>query len=361
MIGKKQREQLNKIKVRVQELEAHLSSREARADYKLVREYNKELVKLGKVVNLYAEYEKLEGQQQQAKVLLKDKDADLRDLATHEYEESTRELEKMHAALIKMFQKKDENDARSVFMEIRPAAGGDEATIFVGDLVRMYQYYAERKDWVIEIVNLNPGEQGGHKLAVMTISGEDVYGHLKFESGTHRVQRVPKTETQGRLHTSTCTIAVLAEASPADDIEINKADLRIDTYRASGAGGQHINKTDSAVRITHLPTGMVVECQEQRSQHRNKEKALQLLQARLFMAGEEKRRQAETQLRRSLVGSGDRAEKIRTYNFPQNRVTDHRLPLTLYSLTDLMLGDMDPLIEPLMMEERTLLVGEMVL
>ena len=359
MIGAKERQEMSKARVRVGELESMLMDKKVLTDRIRMRDCKKELAKLEKILSLYDQYEKLEKQQRQAVALLKDKD--LGELAMQENEELTRLLEEKYAQLLLLFQKKDAADGRNVFMEIRPAAGGDESAIFAGDLLRMYQYYVEQKRWDSEIITLNASEQGGYKLVVMTIKGKDVYAHLKFESGTHRVQRVPKTETQGRVHTSTCTIAVLPEASDSDDIVINKADIRVDTFRASGAGGQHVNKTDSAIRITHLPTHIVVECQEQRSQHRNKEKAMEFLRARLLQREEERRRNEESRLRKSLVGRGDRAEKIRTYNFPQNRITDHRLSLTLYSLTDLMSGELDVLINPLLKEERALEIKETVL
>ena len=358
MISDAQRRYFQKIEARVQTLTTALGDEKTMANYNLVRDYNKELAKLEKVHRYYKEYERLEEQKAETKKLLKERDKDLQELASAETDRINNLLAELETTLTEISQARDENDDRNAFMELRSAAGGDESAIFVSDLLRMYQYYAEKRNWELEIVTAHPREQGGHRLIVMTVKGKDVFAHLKFESGTHRVQRVPKTETQGRLHTSTCTVAVFAEAAPTDNIKFNKTDLRIDTYRASGAGGQHINKTDSAVRITHLPTGITVECQEQRSQHRNKEKALELLSARLLQAEKEKRQREETRLRRSLVGSGDRAEKVRTYNFPQNRVTDHRLPLTLYSLGELMLGDMDPLIKPLVAGERSLLTEE---
>lgn len=245
---------------------------------------------------------------------------------------------------------KDPKDNNNVFLEVRAGTGGDEAAIFAGDLFRMYSRYAETQKWRVEIISANEGEHGGYKEVIANISGDGVYGKLKFESGAHRVQRVPETESQGRVHTSACTVAVMAEIPEAEAIEINPSDLKIDTFRASGAGGQHVNKTDSAIRITHLPTGVVVECQDERSQHKNKAKALSVLSARLQQAEDEKRAAAEASERRNLVGSGDRSERIRTYNYPQGRITDHRINLTLYRLNEVMSGELGAVIDPLVIE-----------
>jgi peptide chain release factor 1 len=245
---------------------------------------------------------------------------------------------------------RDPNDSRNIFLEIRAGTGGDEAAIFSGDLFRMYSRYAESRGWGIEIISERPGEHGGFKEVIARVSGKDVYARLKFESGAHRVQRVPETESQGRIHTSACTVAVLPEADALDEVEINKAELRIDTYRASGAGGQHVNKTDSAVRITHLPSGLVVECQDERSQHKNRARAMSLLASRLLASAQDKQQAEQAAQRRVLVGTGDRSDRIRTYNFPQGRVTDHRINLTLYKLEEVMQGDLDAVIEPLRQE-----------
>jgi peptide chain release factor 1 len=245
---------------------------------------------------------------------------------------------------------RDPHDDSNIFLEIRAGTGGDEAAIFAGDLLRMYSRYAETQGWRVEILSESPGEHGGYKEVITRIVGQGAYSRLKFESGTHRVQRVPKTEAQGRIHTSACTVAILPEVEEVDEIEINPAELKVDTFRASGAGGQHVNKTDSAIRITHLPSGIVVECQDERSQHKNRARAMSLLRAKLLSAEQEKRRAAEAQSRKLQVGSGDRSERIRTYNFPQGRVTDHRIDLTLYKLDDIMQGKLDDLIVPLMSE-----------
>jgi peptide chain release factor 1 len=254
---------------------------------------------------------------------------------------------------------KDPSDASNVFLEIRAGTGGDEAAIFSGDLFRMYHRYAEQKGWSVEIVSERAGDHGGYKELITRIAGEEVYAHLKFESGAHRVQRVPETESQGRIHTSACTVAVLAEIEEVDSVEIRKEDLRIDTFRSSGAGGQHVNTTDSAVRLTHLPTGIVVECQDERSQHKNRARAMSLLQAKLLSAEQESQRALQASERRSLVGSGDRSERIRTYNFPQGRITDHRINLTLYKLDEVVGGDLDSLIVPLRQEHQADLLAAM--
>lgn len=245
---------------------------------------------------------------------------------------------------------KDPKDDNNCYLEIRAGAGGDEAAIFAGDLFRMYSRFAERQGWRVSIVSCNDGEYGGYKEVIAKIDGEHVYGRLKFESGGHRVQRVPETESQGRVHTSACTVAVLPEVPEAEQIEINPSELKIDTFRASGAGGQHVNKTDSAIRITHLPTGLVVECQDERSQHKNRAKAMSVLSARLQAAEDERHRAAEQSTRRNLVGSGDRSERIRTYNYPQGRLSEHRINLTLYRLSEILEGDLDCVITPLVQE-----------
>ena len=253
----------------------------------------------------------------------------------------------------------DPNDAAKVFLEIRAAAGGDESAIFSGDLFRMYNKYAESKGWQVEIINRNDSEQGGYKEIIAKISGDRVFSQLKFESGAHRVQRVPETEAQGRVHTSTCTVAIMPEIDEVEAIQINPADLRVDTFRASGAGGQHVNKTDSAIRITHLPTGLVIECQDERSQHKNRSRAMSLLQSKLLQAERDKQQSEQAATRKSLVGTGDRSERIRTYNYPQSRVTDHRINLTLYSLDKIMEGDLEPVIQPLVQEHQADLLAQM--
>jgi peptide chain release factor 1 len=284
--------------------------------------------------------------------MLGDPDPELREMAGDELLQAQTRREQLEAELQTHLLPRDPNDDKNAYLEIRAGTGGDEAALFAGDLFRMYSRYAESQRWHVEILSESDGEHGGYKEIVSRISGQGVYARLKFESGAHRVQRVPETESQGRIHTSAATVAVLPEASEQAAVNINPADLKVDTYRASGAGGQHVNKTDSAVRITHLPTGIVVECQDERSQHKNRARALSLLAARMQAIQDEKRRSEESETRRNLVGSGDRSERIRTYNFPQGRVTDHRINLTLYKLDEIMEGALDQVIEPLCSEEQ---------
>ena len=287
-----------------------------------------------------------------ANELLKDDDEEMRQMAQEDLAQSKITLMELESALEVLLLPQDPNDKKNVFLEIRAGTGGNEAAIFAGDLFKMYMRYAESQNWQTEIMSMNESEQGGFKEIICLISGQSVYSHLKFESGAHRVQRVPETESQGRVHTSAATVAILPEADEIEAVEIDHGELRIDTFRASGAGGQHVNKTDSAIRITHLPTGMVVECQDERSQHKNKARALSLLSARLLEGKQIKQQQEHADQRRNLVGSGDRSERIRTYNFPQGRVTDHRIGLTLYQLSDIMLGQLSDLINPLMQEHQ---------
>ncbi|HNJ83508.1 MAG TPA: peptide chain release factor 1, partial [Piscinibacter sp.] len=274
-------------------------------------------------------------------------DADMAELAREEAVEAQADMERLHAELQTALLPRDPDDARNAFLEIRAGTGGDESALFAGDLARMYLRYAERQGWRCELMSENASELGGYKEVVIRIEGEGVYGRLRFESGGHRVQRVPATEAQGRIHTSACTVAVLPEPDEAEEITLNPADLRIDTFRASGAGGQHVNKTDSAIRITHLPTGLVAECQDDRSQHRNKAKAMAVLQARLRDKERSERAAKEAATRKGLIGSGDRSDRIRTYNFPQGRLTDHRINLTLYRLQAIVDGDLDEVIAAL--------------
>jgi peptide chain release factor 1 len=287
-----------------------------------------------------------------AREMINDPDPELQEMANEELQLAKTSKADLEVELQKHLIPKDPDDTKNVFLEIRAGTGGDEASIFAGDLFRMYTRYAETQRWTVEIINQNAGDHGGYKEIIARLSGQNVYSRLKFESGAHRVQRVPETESQGRIHTSAATVAVLPEAAEQEAININTADLKVDTYRASGAGGQHINKTDSAVRITHLPTGTVIECQDERSQHKNRARAMSLLAARLHSAEQEKRQSEQTEARRNLVGSGDRSERIRTYNFPQGRMTDHRINLTLYKLDDIMQGALDQVIEPLISEDH---------
>ncbi|MDH5172115.1 MAG: peptide chain release factor 1, partial [Gammaproteobacteria bacterium] len=287
---------------------------------------------------------------EEARQMLEDADPEVREMAREELESGGDRLAELEIELQALMLPRDPQDSHNVFLEIRAGTGGDEAAIFSGDLFRMYSRYAERKGWKVEVLSERPGEHGGFKEIITRVEGRDVYANLKFESGAHRVQRVPETESQGRIHTSACTVAVMPEPEEVDEIEINKGDLRIDTYRASGAGGQHVNKTDSAVRITHIPSGIVVECQDERSQHKNRSRAMSLLQARLLSSVQDKATAEQAEQRRNLVGTGDRSDRIRTYNFPQGRMTDHRINLTLYKLAEIMEGDLDVVVGPLRQE-----------
>jgi peptide chain release factor 1 len=302
-----------------------------------------EYARLEPLADGYRSYHGLQGDLAAAQEMLSDTDPDMRSLGAEEVSRVGRDIEAAEAGLRKLLVPKDPRDDKNIFLEIRAGTGGDEAAIFAGDLFRMYSRYAENNGLAVEVVSENRGEHGGYREIISRVAGRGVFAKLKFESGTHRVQRVPATEAQGRIHTSACTVAILPELDEVEEVDINPADLRIDTYRSSGAGGQHVNKTDSAIRITHIPSGLVVECQEERSQHKNRSRAMQLLKARLLAAEQEKQHSAQ-------VGSGDRSERIRTYNFPQGRVTDHRINLTLYQLQKVMEGQLDELLDALQQE-----------
>ncbi|MGD8808391.1 MAG: peptide chain release factor 1 [Gammaproteobacteria bacterium] len=353
------RNKLTVLSDRFEEVGHLLSDPETIADNHKFRELSKEYARLEPIVADFRAYEALVADAAAAEDLLHSDDAELRELGHEEGELLAQRLEALEQRLLVHLIPKDPNDDADIFLEIRAGTGGDEAALFSGDLFRMYSRYAERQGWRLSVLSASEGEHGGFKEIICRIEGEGAYSKLKFESGAHRVQRVPETESQGRIHTSACTVAVMPQPADLEDIVINKADLREDTFRASGAGGQHVNKTDSAIRLTHLPTGIVVECQEERSQHKNRAKALALLQARLHDA-EQSRRDAETaQARKSLVGSGDRSERIRTYNFPQRRVTDHRIELNIYRLPDVMEGDLDDIIEPLISEHQAAALADL--
>ena len=344
---------LNKLDIlqdRFEELTALLGDGEVIADQTKFRAYSKEYAEVEPIVSAYKQVLKVQADLEGAQALLKDNDPDMREMAVEEVREAKEQLLELESTLQRMLLPKDPNDGRNVFLEIRAGTGGDEAAIFSGDLFRMYSRYAERQGWRVEILSENIGEHGGYKEVISRVEGDNVYAKLKFESGAHRVQRVPETESQGRIHTSACTVAVLPEPDEQAAIEINPADLRVDTYRSSGAGGQHVNTTDSAIRITHIPTGTVVECQEERSQHKNRAKAMAWLAAKLQDQQEAAAHKEISETRKLLVGSGDRSERIRTYNFPQGRVTDHRINLTLYSLSEIMAGGVEAVIEPLLAE-----------
>ena len=341
---------LDTLTERFEELAALLSDAEVINDQTRFRAYSKEYADLEATVQCYAEWNRVQANLTEARALLKDSDPDMREMAEEDVRDSTERLAELEIDLNRLLLPRDPNDERNVFLEVRAGTGGDEAAIFAGDLFRMYSRYAERQGWRVEILSENEGEHGGYKEVIARVEGQAVYGKLKFESGAHRVQRVPATESQGRIHTSACTVAILPEMDEQAAVEINPADLRVDTYRSSGAGGQHVNKTDSAIRLTHLPTGIVVECQEERSQHKNRSKAMSLLQSKLVSRQREAQEREISDTRRQLVGSGDRSERIRTYNFPQGRLTDHRINLTLYSLDQVVQGDLDSVVEPLLRE-----------
>jgi peptide chain release factor 1 len=332
---------------RFEEIERLLSDPKVIGKQDQFRKLSQEYAEINPVVKLYGDYRAASDQLESARAMLKDQDESIREMAQEEVAEAQHLIAKLEAEIQTLLLPKDPNDNRNIFLEIRAAAGGDESALFAGDLFRMYSYYASAHGWDVEAMSQSPGEHGGYKEIIARIAGPDVYSRLKFESGAHRVQRVPDTEAQGRIHTSTCTVAVLPEAEEIDAIAINPAELKVDTFRASGAGGQHVNKTDSAIRITHLPTGIVVECQDERSQHKNRSRAMSILSARLLEAEQRKQREQEAATRKSLVGTGDRSERIRTYNFPQGRVTDHRINLTLYKLDQVMEGKLDELIDAL--------------
>ncbi len=343
-------DKLENLAERYTEIGALLSDADIIGNQNKFRELSKEYAELEDVVLTFRRYTHTLENIEDAKQLLNEADKEMRALAEEELEENEGQIEALELELQKLLLPKDPNDNKNVFLEIRAGTGGDEAAIFSGDLFRMYSKYAEEKGWRVEVISDNPGEHGGFKEIITRVVGQGVYSQLKFESGAHRVQRVPETESQGRIHTSACTVAVMPEADELAEVNINKADLRIDTYRASGAGGQHVNKTDSAVRITHIPTGIVVECQDERSQHKNRSKAMSLLASRLSTAQQEKAAASQASERKLLVGSGDRSERIRTYNYPQGRVTDHRINLTLYKLDEIMEGSLNEVIQPLVNE-----------
>jgi len=344
------RGKLDQLAERHVEITALLAEPGTQNDQTRFRDLSREYAQLQPLVARLAQYREAEADIDAARELLVD--PEMKDLAADEIAAAEARREALEPELLGLLVPPDPNDQRNVYLEVRAGTGGAEAALFAGDLLRMYLRYAESRGWRHEIVSESEGELGGYKEVVVRIAGQGVYASLKFESGAHRVQRVPETESQGRVHTSACTVAILPEADAVDEISIDTNDLRVDTYRASGAGGQHVNKTDSAVRITHLPSGIVVECQDERSQHKNRARALALLQAKLLSQAVAAQVAERSESRRLQVGSGDRSERIRTYNFPQNRVTDHRINLTLYKLDEIMLGQLGQLIEPLRQEHQ---------
>ncbi len=345
-------DKLVNLSERHEEIAGLLSTPDIINDQNKFRTLSKEYAQLEDVVKIFHQYQVFEADMNSAKEMLDEDDAEMRAMAEEEIRDAKKSMGTLELELQKLLLPKDPNDDCNVFVEVRAGTGGDEAAIFAGDLFRMYSRYAEGQKWQIEVMSENHGEHGGYKEVVMRVVGQGAYSKLKFESGAHRVQRVPETESQGRVHTSAATVAIIPEGDEVELIEIKSSDLRVDTFRASGAGGQHVNKTDSAIRLTHLPTGTVVECQDERSQHKNRARAMSLLQARIYDAEKQKQDAEQAAERKSLVGSGDRSERIRTYNYPQGRVTDHRINLTLYKLDEIMQGGVTHIIEPLMNEHQ---------
>ncbi len=348
---------LDHLADRFEELSALLSDPETLSNQENYRNYSKEYSDLEPIIQTYQAYQQNQEDLVAAQQMVSDEDLEMREMAREEILSLQAEVEPLELELQRLLIPRDPNDSRNIFLEVRAGTGGDEAALFAGDLFKMYSRYADNKGWQVETLSVSHGEMGGYKEIISRISGKDVYSHLKFESGAHRVQRVPATESQGRVHTSACTVAVMPEADEVGEVDINPADLKVDTYRSSGAGGQHVNTTDSAIRITHLPTGLVVECQEERSQHKNRAKAMAWLATRLKQQIEDAAHKDQSDTRRSLVGSGDRSERIRTYNFPQGRVTDHRVNLTLYNLDEVMSGELDSVLSVLAQEQQTELLA----
>ena len=344
---------LQSLAERYEELSALMADGEVISKQNIFREYSKEYAQIEPVVNEFKQYLINAANYASAQQLLTEPDPEIQQLAKQEIKIIEEDIAQLEERLQILLLPRDPHDDSNIFLEIRAGAGGDEASIFAGDLARMYTRYAERQRWQVEVISTSNGEHGGYKEIIMRIIGQGAYSQFKFESGVHRVQRVPETEAQGRIHTSTCTVAILPEVDEIESVIINPADIRIDTFRASGAGGQHVQKTDSAIRITHIPSGVVVECQDERSQHKNKARAMSLLTAKLLATERNKQQQEQAQTRRDLVGTGDRSERIRTYNFPQGRLTDHRINLTLYKLPDIMEGDLAAIINALVHEHQT--------
>ena len=353
------RARLESVAERHEEIAALLGDPDVLAAQERFRDLSREYARLEPVVAAFGAYRAALADLEGARELARDGDPEMRAMGEEEVPALEARLDALERELQLLLLPSDPRDARNAYLEIRAGTGGDEAALFAGDLLRMYLRYAETRGWRREVVSERAGEQGGYREVVVRLSGEGVFSRLKFESGAHRVQRVPETESQGRVHTSAATVAILPEPDAVSEIAIDAADLRVDTFRASGAGGQHVNKTDSAIRLTHLPSGMVVECQEERSQHKNRAKALALLQARLLDVERGRRQAAESESRRLQVGSGDRSERIRTYNFPQGRLTDHRINLTLYKLEEVLAGALDEVVGPLVAEHQAELLAEL--
>lgn len=350
---------LHKLVERHDELKNLLSTPDITNDINRYRDVSKEYAQIEPYVQMFQRYQHCHNELADAQAMLEEDDLEMQQLAKQEIKTIEEQLSQLENDLLYALLPRDPNDKSNIFLEIRAGTGGDEAAIFAGDLARMYMRYAEAHGYKVELLSESHGEHGGYKEVIMRIIGDAAYSQFKFESGVHRVQRVPETEAQGRIHTSTCTVAVLPELEEIDHIEINPADLRIDTFRASGAGGQHVQKTDSAIRITHIPTGTVVECQDERSQHKNRARAMSLLKAKILAAEQEKQQKQQAETRRNLVGTGDRSERIRTYNFPQGRLTDHRINLTLYQLPQIMEGELEPVVNALTQEYTADLIASL--
>ncbi|MBT5286299.1 MAG: peptide chain release factor 1 [Candidatus Thioglobus sp.] len=344
---------LEQLSMRLEEVGALLSDPDVAADQNKFRELSIEHAQLTPINEQFEKYLSTQEDIKSAEEMLLEDDEEIKTMAKEEITEGKEKLEYLDLELKKALLPKDPNDSRNIIIEIRAGTGGDEASIFSGDLFRMYSRYVEKQKWQMEAMSSNIGDHGGFKEVIARISGTNVYSKLKFESGAHRVQRVPETESQGRVHTSACTVAIMPEVENIEEVDINMSDVRIDTFRASGAGGQHVNKTDSAVRVTHIPTGTVVECQDGRSQHKNKAQALSVLASRILDAQQQEQQKEQALTRKELIGSGDRSQRIRTYNYPQGRITDHRINLTLYKLAEVMEGDLEAIIEPLIVEQQT--------
>lgn len=344
---------LEQLSMRLEEVQAMLSDTNVAADKNTFRALSIEHAQLVPVNAQFSQYLNIQADIEAAQAMLLEDDNEMHTMAKEEIAQGRQKLSQLELELKKSLLPKDPNDARNIIIEIRAGTGGDEASIFSGDLFKMYSRYVEKQRWQIETLSANAGEHGGFKEIIARISGDNVYAKLKFESGAHRVQRIPETESQGRVHTSACTVAIMPEASNIEEVDINMSDVRVDTFRASGAGGQHVNKTDSAVRLTHIPTGTVVECQDGRSQHKNKAQALSVLASRILDEQQRTQQQQQASTRKALVGSGDRSQRVRTYNYPQGRITEHRINLTLYKLTEIMEGDLASVIEPLIIEQQT--------
>ncbi len=350
---------LESLSERLQEISALLGDPTTIKNQERFRALSMEYAELNPVIECFKHYQTTQQDIAAAEGMQRDDDPEMRAMAADEIKQAQARAAALEIELQKLLLPSDPSDNSNIFLEIRAGTGGDEAAIFSGDLYRMYSRYAEKQRWQTEIISEHPGEHGGYKEIIVRIIGQGAYSRLKFESGAHRVQRVPETEAQGRIHTSACTVAIMPEIAEIDEVPINPADLKTDTFRASGAGGQHVNKTDSAIRITHIPTGTVVECQDERSQHKNRARAMSLLQAKLVNAQRDKQAAEQAQTRRLLVGSGDRSERIRTYNYPQGRLTDHRINLTLYKLADIMEGNLDAVLDPLSSEYQADLLATM--